>query len=305
MTKERTGWRWAAATALASAVFMGACGIAGGIGGPDQATMQAMHARAGKVLDAWGAAVSKAGGSPTVVPVGELTGQIGDWEEALGSDGKIALMAGMVMTENELSATAPATADVTWSDGTTVSVPVIGAQAAIAAIEQSADPGGRASCGACSPLIATAGTLVTAAIMTSRGPATGPVWEFTIRGTAVKVTRVAVADAVTVASMADNPGGAVGIDAASGSVSGTSVTVSFTGAPDPASQPCGEDYTAEAVESDLALTVIVYRHPNLTPGLCTLVGARRTATATLTRALGDRPVLDLASGQPVTLSLTP
>jgi hypothetical protein len=293
------GWRTGAAAVLALAVA--ACGI----GGPDQATVDAMHQRATQVLDAWAAAVAKAGDQQAVVPVGELTGQIGIWEEGFGNNAKPALMAGMVMTEHELTSDSPATGVVAWADGTTATVPILGPQDAIAAIERSPEPGAVASCAECQPLIATSATLVTLPIATSRGPATGPVWEFTIRGTAVMVTRVAVANAVSVPRMADEPGGALAIDAAAGSISGTTITVRFVGAPNPGSEPCGEDYTADAVESHLAVTVIVYRHPNLTPGACTAVGAYRTATATLATPLGDRPVLDLASGQPVTLTLAP
>jgi hypothetical protein len=298
-------WRtWADGRRVAAAALVLAV-AACGIGGPDQATVDAMNQRAMRVLDAWAAAAARAGDQQAVVPVGELTGQIGIWEEGFGNNAKPALMAGMVMTENGLTTTAPAQAVVAWADGTSATVPVVGAQDAIMAIEQSAEPGSVASCADCTPLIATDATLATEPILTTRGPATGPVWEFTIRGTAVKVTRVAVANAVSVPPMADNPGGAVAIDAATGSVGGTSVTVRFVGAPNPGSEPCGEDYTAEAVESVLAVTVIVYRHPNLTPAACSAVGAYRTATAALATPLDGRPVLDLASGQPVTLTLAP
>jgi hypothetical protein len=75
--------------------------------------------------------------------------------------------------------------------------------------------------------------------------------------------------------------------------------VSFVGSPGPASQPCGADYTAEAVESDLAVVVIVTEHRN--PGLatCTAVGARRTAAVELASPLGDRAVLEVREGLPV------
>jgi hypothetical protein len=95
------------------------------------------------------------------------------------------------------------------------------------------------------------------------------------------------------------------IDSASGSVSGTELTVAFVGAPDPGDKPCGEDYTAEAVESDLAVVVIVTRHPHLTIGGCSAVGARRTAIATLAAPLGYRVVLDLQQGTPVQVALAP
>lgn len=103
----------------------------------------------------------------------------------------------------------------------------------------------------------------------------------------------------------NNPAVGMWLDSAAGSVSGVEVTVTFVGAPNPGDQPCGEDYTAEAVESDLAVVVIVVRHPHLTIGGCTGVGAMRTATAELAAPLGERAVLQVYDGTPVKISLTP
>jgi hypothetical protein len=207
-----------------------------------------------------------------------LTGQIGDWEEAVGDNNKRALMAGIVASASPLAEEAPPDGEVTWQDGTTTKVPLLAAQDAIVAVESTTD---------------------------ARGPATAPIWEFTVQGTAVKVTRVAIANPVVVSP--DEVGSQLGlaIDSASGSVSGTELTVAFVGAPDPGDKPCGEDYTAEAVESDLAVVVIVTRHPHLTIGACSAVGARRTATATLAAPLGDRVVLDLQTGAAVQVVLAP
>ena len=180
-------------------------------------------------------------------------------------------------------------------------MPLLSAQDAIVAIESTTE----APCADCTMLLVTAAELTSGPIQTSRGPATAPTWEFTVRGTAVKVTRVAIANPVVVAP--DEVGSQLGlaIDSASGSVSGTELTVAFVGAPDPGDKPCGEDYTAEAVESDLAVVVIVTRHPHVTIGACSAVGARRTATATLAAPLGDRVVLDLQQGTPVPVVLAP
>ena len=147
--------------------------------------------------------------------------------------------------------------------------------------------------------------LTSGPIQTTRGPATAPIWEFTVQGTAVKLTRVAIANPVVVAPDEVGSGLGLSIDSASGSVSGTELTVAFVGAPDPGDKPCGEDYTAEAVESDLAVVVIVTRHPHVTIGACSAVGARRTATATLAAPLGSRAVLDLQRGTPVPIVLAP
>lgn len=51
----------------------------------------------------------------------------------------------------------------------------------------------------CAVLQATAAELTSGPIQTSRGPATAPIWVFTLTGTAVKVTRVAIANPIEVA----------------------------------------------------------------------------------------------------------
>lgn len=152
------------------------------------------------------------------------------------------------------------------------------------------------------------GHLTSGPIQTTRGRATAPIWEFTVQGTAVKVTRVALADPVVVASQGEgDPQVGLAIDSASGTVGGRELTVAFVGAPDPGDKPCGEDYTAEAVESDLAAVVIVTRHPHVAPfgEACSAVGARRTASATMAAPLGERVVLDLQQGTPIPVVLAP
>jgi hypothetical protein len=140
-----------------------------------------------------------------------------------------------------------------------------------------------------------------------------PVWEFTLRGTAVIVTRVAIADAVTAAlppwngvpwgNAEDAPVG-ISIDSATTTVGGRELTVGFVGAPLSAEEVCGADYTAEPVESSLAVVVIVTAHPNGTGGACDAVGVRRTASVTLASPLGERAVLEVVMGRPVPVRLT-
>jgi hypothetical protein len=83
------------------------------------------------------------------------------------------------------------------------------------------------------------------------------------------------------------------------------VTVAFTGAPEGRDKPCGADYSAEAIESDTAIVVIVITHPNGAAVACSMVGAVRTATARLARPLGERTVLEITQGLPVSVVLTP
>jgi hypothetical protein len=300
----------AACSAQAPAISSGTGGTtatspAGGGAAPGATDPVAAHERAQAVLSAWAAAVAAAGNHADVTPVGELTGQIGDWEAAVGDNNKQALMAGMVFSDNPLPDQTPPDGTVAWQDGTVTKVPVESAQDALVAIGSTAEA---SSCSGCTPLTVTDATLTSGPIQTSRGPATAPLWEFTVQGSAVKVTRVAIANAVVATSPGEgDPQLGLAVDSARGAVSGTDLTVSFVGAPDPGNVPCGEDYTAEAVESDLAIVVIVTRHPHDPPigEACSAVGARRTVTASLAAPLGDRVVLDLQQGTPVPVVVSP
>lgn len=99
----------------------------------------------------------------------------------------------------------------------------------------------------------------------------------------------------------DDPPIGISIDSARGAPDSNQLTVSFVGAPASADQPCGADYTAETVESKLAVVVIVVEHANPTPGPCRQPGAKRTAVATLATMLGNRAVLEVREGLPVPL----
>jgi hypothetical protein len=136
-----------------------------------------------------------------------------------------------------------------------------------------------------------------------------PAWSFTLRGTAVQVTRVAVepASIVTVTPPSwdpDNAPGGVAIDSATGTITGRQLTVALTGAPGPKSEPCGADYTAEAVESATAVVVIVVEDRRAGNEICPAIGGFRTATVALAEPLGDRAVLEARQGSPVPLTVT-
>lgn len=285
------------AAALLAAIALAGCAFAPGATDPAPARQ-----RAQAVLSAWADAVAESGEQGAVTPVGELTGQVGDWEEAVGDNNKRALMDGLIASDRPLSEETPPDGEVVWQDGTTTNVPLMSAQQAIVAMASTTE----APCANCTMLLVTDAQLMSGPIQTTRGPATAPVWEFTVDGTAVKVTRVAIANPVVVAPDEGGWGLGLAIDSASGAVDGSEVTVAFVGAPNPGNMACGEDYTAEAVESDLAVVVIVTRHPRVGLGeACSAVGARRTATARLAAPLGDRVVLDLQQGTPVPMVLAP
>jgi hypothetical protein len=289
--------------ALLLAAGLSGCGLLGRA--PGQATARERQ-QAEEALARWAAAAAAGGGQQAFTPVGELTGQIGDWELEVGGNNKSALMAGMVVAAAELSSDSPGDGEVRWDDGTTKTLPTISAEQAL----QELRAAGGQDCPECVPLEVTAARLSRATFQTSRGPASAPAWEFTVKGTNVLVTRVAVAaqDGIVVQPPPWDPNNAptgISVESASGTVGGTELTVAFTGAPDTGDKPCGADYTAEAVESDTAVVIIVIPHEQGFGGACSAVGARRTATVELAGPLGERAVLEVKEGLPVPVLLTP
>jgi hypothetical protein len=265
-----------------------------------------LHEQADAALARWAAAVAAAGGRQDFVPTEGMTGQVGDWEVDVGDNNKPALMAGLVEAAAQLPDDAPPQAEIRRNDGMTKTVPTISAAQALRDLQHDAE----GPCPECHPLNVTGARLSTATVQTSRGPATAPAWEFSLEGTRVKVTRIAIAagDGPAVQPPpwdANNPPWGLRIDSAIGTIGGLELTASLTGARDGADKPCGEDYTAEAVESDLAVVIIVTAHSNPSAGGCLLVGAVRSATAALARPLGDRTVLDVMEGRPVPVRLAP
>jgi hypothetical protein len=259
--------------------------------------------QADDALARWNKAFAAAKGRPPFVPIGELTQQLGDWEPSMGGDGKLALGSGALRAA-ALASTAPPAGAVRWSDGATVPVPLVSAADSFARIVKE----GQGDCGTCTPLEITGAALSTVDIGTSRGTATVPAWIYTVRGTAVRIARVAVdpTHIVTVTpppwNSLDTPDG-TSVDGATVNADGRRLTLRFTGASDRPDDPCGADYTARVVEADTAVVAIIdeHRHGN-TPVACTAVGYGRTAAVDLSRPLGDRAVLEIRQGMPVVVT---
>lgn len=273
----------------------------------EQAEDARLHQQAEAALARWADAVKHAGGSDAFQPVGELYGQIGDWEMAVGDNNKPAVMAGLIEASTDMPGEMPPNGTVEWPDGSTLSVPLLSAAQALGAMQNVGQANG--SCSTCTPVRVTASRLTTGTVQTSRGLAKVPIWAFSLQGSAVQITWVAVARQVVVVPPPWNPSDAphgISVDAATVSADGRSLTVQFIGARDGADQPCGADYTAEAVESDLAVVVVVHgtgytgpRPSSTYPIACDLVGYGRSAVVQLARPLGDRAVLEVKEGLPV------
>ncbi|MFC8614967.1 hypothetical protein ACFT9M_00915 [Micromonospora purpureochromogenes] len=294
------GRRWLVwATAVA---VLGGCGATGSNAGGDD--LDRLRQQARDALTRYDQAVH-AGGAQAFVPVGELTGQLGDWEQKNGDNNKQALLAGRIEAATALPTPGQPTGKVVWENGRTQPVSLTSAEEALAQLRAA----GAGDCSGCVPLEVTAARLTTVRIPTTRGPAAVPAWEYTLKGTAVRLTRIAVArSGATVVTPPpwddDHPHGGLAVESATGGMTSRQLTVAFTGSPGPGSQPCGVDYSAEAVESANAVVVIVIAHPHADGEACGDIGARRTATVELVRPLGERAVLEVQQGLPVALMIT-
>jgi hypothetical protein len=224
----------------------------------------------------------------------------------VGDNNKRALAAGLLRADTTLPDPPRPTATVVWENGATLTVPVISAGEALRQLTATAG----LDCPECVPLVVTDAHLTTAQIQTTRGRATVPVWEYTLKGTTARVTRVAVAGTATVTITPPsldphNPPDGLRIESASASPDGRQLAVIVVGAREPASQPCGADYSVEAVESAHAVAVIVTEHRNGTDTVCPAIGFSRTVAVELARPLDGRAVLEVQQGLPVPLMSTP
>ncbi len=290
--------------------LLAAVGLAVGVcactAGPSGAQVADLHRQAQEALARWDAAASPAAGESGFVLVGESTIMVGgDWGPNLdGGNAKLAWGAGLFVVATPLPSDAPPGGTVQWQDGTTHAVPVLTAQQALSDMKAAAVQ----PCPDCTPLQIIAARLTTATFQTSRGPAQAPAWEFSLKDTDVKLDQVAVGDQFTVPSVPSPNDQSAGqawvgppVQSATVDASGMTVTVTVVGAPDPGDKPCGADYTAEAVESDAAVVMIVYEHRNTLPATCSAVGAFRTAQVTLAKPLGNRTLIDLQA-QPISVT---
>ncbi|MGW4155172.1 hypothetical protein ACWEDF_18660 [Micromonospora chersina] len=293
--------RYRALPWITVAALLGGCGSAGN--GPAVDPRDGLRQQAGEALTRYDQAFRAAGGAP-FVPVGELTRQIGDWEPANGSY-KESLSAGRVEAASTLPVAPQQAGTIVWTNGIRQDVPLISADEALAKLRAA----GTGDCSGCAPLKLTGARLTTMTVKTTRGPATAPAWEYTIDGTRVRLARVAVDPSAVVRVApppwdADDPHEGLAIESAATTTASSELTVTFTGAPDPGGKPCGADYSAEAVESDLAVVVIVIEYRHAKDEACADIGAQRTATVKLSRPLGERAVLEVTQGLPVELTIT-
>jgi hypothetical protein len=193
---------------------------------------------------------------------------------------------------------------VTWPDGSAMKVPVLSEARVFSELTASRQ------CPGCvtTPLAVTAARPTTLDVPTSRGTASVPAWAFTLKGVSAPVIQAALPPGsyvtpYTHGTPTENlrPLGTsfVGGGPARVSADGQTLTVGLPGS------PC--DTTWGGLDAEVGGVVVVggWMHDPDLGQPCAAVLQLRKVTVQLAAPLGDRVILDAATGQPVTQEPAP
>ena len=287
----RAGGRRASATLLAVGLAVTALLSACGQSNSPGADASDFAKRAKSVAAAWRSSGAIAAWRNGLVPLGDLT-QVISFDD---SDLKDAFAQGRIGLQGTLDDT-KASGVVTFPDGTTMPVALVGAHTAYTGL---AVPQGRpcASNERCAGLVVTGATLGTTTLQTSRGQATVPAWRFSVAGLSQPIVRVAIDPASMTAPLApsiDSRPTNLGVEVAQLiGLSGNEIRYQvWIGACETEPRPLLHE------EADIIVLggVVTPPPPNST---CTSNLVSVNVSATTATPVGDRPLVD-ATGQAVT-----
>jgi hypothetical protein len=188
---------------------------------------------------------------------------------------------------------------VTWPDGSRLKVPVLSEARVFSELTSGRQCPGCAT----TPLAVTAARPATLDVLTSRGTASVPAWAFTLKGVSAPVIQAALAPGsyltpYTYGSSAEKlaPLGTafVGGGFVRPSADGRTLTVGLGGS------PCDTVWGGLAAEVGGVVVVGGWMHDPNPAQPCTAMLVQRLAAIRLAAPLGDRIVLDAATGLPVT-----
>jgi hypothetical protein len=185
---------------------------------------------------------------------------------------------------------------VRWADGSTLRLPVLTARAAFTGLAAQRPCGGPGGCGQLTVTGAQPGVVT---VRTSRGLASVPAWRFTVAGLGWAVSEVAVARSALIVlpgygpipAAGQNTPGVTGLTAVS--ADGRTLNLSFTGS------ACDAAWGAYRYQSNITVVAGSWEKPADGTTPCPAVGMVRAARVTLSRPLGTRVILDVASGLPL------
>ena len=293
------------AVALLAVSLVTGCGSSNGDGAPAGDASALFDRRAREVAAVWTEGDLLERWRTSIVPAQGLTIEP-DWtpRETL----KAAFYGGWVRTATALPTT-PGTGQVRHPDGTTVEVDTLDAQAAYEAMvnPRSGPCPTPASGTGCEWVTITGARAVRTTLATARGPAQVPAWAFTVQGLSDSLVRVAVAEAAEPgdfepSSLSEAPSDGrrrllYGQDVVSHTADSLTVTIG--------SGDCDTERREHVLETD---EVVVVGGTALAPPpdqACNAMLRLEEVTVPLRTELGDRPVLDAASGRPLLPQVLP
>lgn len=295
------------ARALAATVaVVAAASVVAACGRGEPIAADAFTDRAQQVIDAWNGSAVETAWRTGFVPLADLTYIDHSGGSIYRSDdgtqqvaAKQAIMAGAYRLDAPRLPAIEGMRDIRFPDGTSMSVPLLTASDAFRQLRRS-EPDPTCSGPGC-VLTVTAARLAEMTLATSRGQATVPAWAFTIAELTVPVLYVAVVpSAITPPpepAIEPEPRltevGGVTADGVSAAEARRLKVHYGTGA-------CVESYRALAYES--TSVVVVGAEAVDSGGICTSQLVLRSSYVDLGEPLGDRVLLDAASGRPIVLS---
>ncbi len=189
----------------------------------------------------------------------------------------------------DLPETSAKDARVTWRNGDSLTLPLMGARKAYEQLDRNSSPGPH--------LTVTGAKLGETTLATSRGPATVPAWLFTLDGYDTPLKRVALAPSkppkAPIGPVGDVSDGLWDLDkGVEVAADGRSVTVlAHHGA-------CDDGPAVDVLETDGSVVLSGYI-VGQKDGPCTAQLLAKKVTVKLDRPLGDRILLDAFTGRPV------
>ena len=267
--------------------------------------------RAKDALDRWEKAIGDSGYVPIRPQSGGGSGnpavwqfeEVGHWPGMTGrpTPDSAAMALRRIAVQTPLPTTRPGAGRVVWAGGESSSIQLLSQAETLQQLRSGADV-----CVGCEPgeidgvkastLVISKVTLTTMQVQTTRGPATVPAYRFSFAGKSVQALQAAVAPPKLGPMPENDQVNLLPVDSATFSPGLQILTVHFTGAELPASEPCGEDYSAVAIESEHAVAVIVTSKPHGKNEICNGSARPRDALVQLKAPLGGRAVLETAHG---------
>lgn len=266
---------------------------------PEGVNVAAFNALARQEASAWArSSLGKIWKTGLVVPVADVLSSgpsggfpSGETKEAFGNGN-------LVFTGPPPSA-APA-GIVTWPDGSSLKVPVLSEARAFSAMKNNTE--GRCPSCVTTPLAVTTAKPTTMKVPTSRGSATVPAWAFTLQGVSTPVIQAALPPGSYVTEYSYRapteklgPLGKafVGAAEATGSADSRILTLML------GSSPCDTTWGDLVAEVGDVVVAGGWMHDPQPDAACPASLIMRSVTVRLAAPLGDRVILDAATGLPV------